>query len=189
MNGQANGTADHNSREQTRYECLSLNEWIVYMPLSKYSLFLIYLYYMLRMLKTSHWMVCCLGTSFRLLLLSWFYWESSASYLHHMIKHSRLFKGFIHCEKPWYGNYSEQVLELGYFWNTGAIMVGCPSSHHQWPWRDSNARPQPIEHEPQAIQRPQPIEHEPQAIDFYLPAWSGVYLLGCIFQVGLLGSV
>ena len=31
MNGQANGTADHNSREQTRYvsglyECLSVNE-------------------------------------------------------------------------------------------------------------------------------------------------------------------
>ena len=33
MNGQANGTADHNSREQTRYvyglyECLSVYEWI-----------------------------------------------------------------------------------------------------------------------------------------------------------------
>ena len=34
-------------------------------------------------------------------------------------------------------------------WSTGAIEVGCPSWHHQWPWWDSN--PQPIDHEPEAL--------------------------------------
>ena len=44
------------------------------------------------------------------------------------------FKVSLPCEKPWIGLFSERVLGLICLWSTGAIVVGCPSWQHQWPW-------------------------------------------------------
>ena len=50
---------------------------------------------------------------------------------------------------PESGFFSERVLGLISLWSIGAIMVGCPSWHHQLPWWNSN--PRSIDHEPQAL--------------------------------------
>ena len=64
-------------------------------------------------------------------------------------KNSRLLKVSIPCEKPRIGHFAERVWRPICLWSTGAIVVWCPSSHHQWPWWNSNQRP--IDHEPQAL--------------------------------------
>ena len=55
-----------------------------------------------------------------------------------MVDYSRSFKVSIPCGKPQIGFFSERVLGLICLWSTGAIVVGCSSWHHQWPWWDLN---------------------------------------------------
>ena len=53
--------------------------------------------------------------------------------------HVRL-KSPYHVSNPELGSFSKRVLRLICLCSTGAIVIGCPSWHHQWPWWDSNSR-------------------------------------------------
>ena len=53
--------------------------------------------------------------------------------------HIRL-KSPYHVSNPDLGSFSKRVLRLIFLCSTGAIVIGCPSWHHQWPWWDSNSR-------------------------------------------------